>query len=413
MFNSFAHYLSYGATDQQTARQLTGFYDGLLVPGTVAAFQADGTRGFVLTLSASSRETKYVIDPRFPLFQQRLESPKKSHEALAERLDAPWLIRSDRDPRPEDFDDARVEGIAKAWLEFNGGYTTVSDKHFAKYADRLGEAVLPQDSKAPEYTLPPYTISGADDGDWWDVSRRLWDASTRQVRGTTVGGRLVRVVAVSEARAMSPLLRGIDDERVAIWCSNLNELETDLSGQRELREYGLAIREASTRGVSLFALYGGFFAVLLTSSGLCGASHGIGYGEARDWVELPRSGPPPARYYLPLAHRYVSQDLALLLWRDARSLVECDCLECDGQSPALLDYQALMRHSVRCRHAEIVHWSERVPQESAHRLDADARRFADGLEYVDVPRPLRRHAEQCYAHLRGWGEVLRALSGMT
>ena len=39
----FSHYLSYGAADQHTVRELRGFYDGLLVPGTVAAFQREGT----------------------------------------------------------------------------------------------------------------------------------------------------------------------------------------------------------------------------------------------------------------------------------------------------------------------------------------------------------------------------------
>src|SRR2546430_165765 len=100
MFDSFAHYLSYGATDQQTARELTGFYDGLLVPGTVAAFQADGTRGFVLTLSAL-RRTRYVIDPRFPLFQQRLGAPKKSHESLALLFGVPDLVLRTADPTAE------------------------------------------------------------------------------------------------------------------------------------------------------------------------------------------------------------------------------------------------------------------------------------------------------------------------
>jgi hypothetical protein len=67
----FEHYLSYGSTDQLTARNLTDIYDGLLIPGTVAAFQAEGTRGFVLTLSAA-KSKDYIIDPRFPLFQNRL-----------------------------------------------------------------------------------------------------------------------------------------------------------------------------------------------------------------------------------------------------------------------------------------------------------------------------------------------------
>jgi hypothetical protein len=74
MFDLFSHYVSYGATDQETIRELTGAIDGrwcVLVPATVAAFQQQGTGGFILTLSATAEAPNYVIDPRFPLFQHR------------------------------------------------------------------------------------------------------------------------------------------------------------------------------------------------------------------------------------------------------------------------------------------------------------------------------------------------------
>ena len=63
----FSHYLSYGASDQKTVVDLRDVYNGILVPGTVAAFQREGTGGFVLSLSAAD-SIPYVIDPRSPLF---------------------------------------------------------------------------------------------------------------------------------------------------------------------------------------------------------------------------------------------------------------------------------------------------------------------------------------------------------
>ena len=410
MFDAFTHYLSYGAADQQTARQLKGFYDGLLVPGTVASFQAEGTKGFVLTLSASARPAQYVIDPRFPLFQQQLLAPKKSHEALAEKLNAPELVNRDREPTPGDFSDELIDRVSKAWLEFNGGYTTVSSKHFEKYAERLGETVLPIDSRAPTYVLPPYTVVRTSDLVWRDVSDRLWESSERQSVGTSLQGWLVQVLAVDGPSVLDRLLIEGGQERAVIWCSDLNELDLGPLSSRDLYAYGMTIRNAGRRGQSMFALYGGFFSVLLGSIGLSGSSHGIGYGESRSWVELPSSGPPPARYYLPRAHRYVSEDLALVLWREARELAACACLECDGGSPAHLDYHGLMRHSVRCRHAEIEQWSGRDLGDSAEVLKIDADVFRTELSRIDVPRPLRRQAEQCFAHLDGWSDVLTMLT---
>src|SRR5207245_1020479 len=93
LFDSYSHYLAYGATDQETFRALRGAYTGVLVPGTIAAWQRQGTGGFVLALSATEQAPPYVIDPRFPLFQQPLKDPKASHEALADLLGDPDLIR--------------------------------------------------------------------------------------------------------------------------------------------------------------------------------------------------------------------------------------------------------------------------------------------------------------------------------
>src|SRR6266511_1278969 len=118
MFEPFSHYLSYGATDQQTVRDLTGAYNGLVVPGTVAAFQRQGTGGFVLALSATQAAAKYVIDPRFPLFQQPLSQPKKSHFALADLLGVPELV-SITHPDPSDFVPERINTIARNWVRFN------------------------------------------------------------------------------------------------------------------------------------------------------------------------------------------------------------------------------------------------------------------------------------------------------
>jgi hypothetical protein len=406
MFDGFSHYLSYGATDQTTARELTGDYDGLLVPGTVASFQTDGTRGFVLTLNAS-RRTRYVIDPRFPLFQNHLPQPKKSHEALARILGDETLISRHGTPAPASFDDHRVATIAGSWLNFNSGYTEVSSKHFDKYAERLGEVVLPENSQGPEYVLAPYAVAGSTTDPWWAVTSALWRSSVNQASGTTAS-RLVRVVAASTAGALTPLLADCDEQRLAVWVSGLDELDASEGGKQALLAYGRAVAGRSTN-TALFALYGGFFSVLLGNVGLRGASHGIGYGESRDWVELPQSGPPPVRYYLPRAHRYVSQDLALELWRSARELVICHCQECQGRSPAVLDYHALMRHSVRCRHREIMEWSGLTLEEAAALLDDDAAAFKQAIGFMDLPRNLRQQADKSFVHLSAWADVLRQM----
>lgn len=399
MFDRYSHYLAYGATDQQTARDLADEYDGLLVPGTVAAFQREGTGGFVLSLSATRAAPDYVIDPRFPLFQQGLSAPKKSHEALAELLNDPGLVRQTA-PRPEDFPPQRTEQLARAWVEFNHGYAGATRSKFNKYAERLGEPVEQETVKGPARILALYLIARGPDDAWWDVSQRLL-AGCRAHEPNTVP-----VVAAEHAHQLGPLLQRVDAQQLAVWVSGLEELTLPAD---ELASYGQAIADAASDGKDTFALYGGFFHVLLGGVGLCGASHGIGYGEYRNWLELPQSGPPPARYYLRRVHRYVSQELAYQLYLRERSLVECDCDECDGQPPIALDYHALMRHSVRARAAEIAEWSTRPPDEAADALEEEFDAFGRVVRRLRLPPFLAPQADRSYEHLYRWAEALRLL----
>jgi hypothetical protein len=397
VFDAFSHYLQYGATDQQTARELAGVYDGLLVPGTVAAFQREGTGGFVLTLSATDAAPEYVIDPRFPLFQQRLLAAKKSHEALAALLNDPGLVREDP-PQPADFPPERTEALARAWIDFNKGYSTATLRKFDKYAKRLEEEITPRGVEEPAQILALYLIASDRQDPWWTVSQRLFEQSREYEPD------VIRVVAAHEAGQLDGLLANVDDGRVVVWVSRLEELT--LSGD-ELATYARAIQSGTERGQDTFALYGGFFHVLLGGFGLKGASHGIGYGEYREWTELPQSGPPPARYYLRRLHRYVSQELAYQLYLGDRSLAECDCDECGGRPPIALDYHELMKHSVRARAEEIARWTQFSPATAADLLETEHELFRDAVARLRLPPFLRPQAERSYDHLPRWVEALR------
>jgi hypothetical protein len=398
----FTHYLSYGATDQQTVRFLANLYDGLLVPGTVAAFQREGTGGFVLALSALPDAPTYAIDPRFPLFQQRLPRPKQSHIALAELLGVPALVRA-TDPRPADFPDQMLATIAESWANFNGGYQVVAGSKFDKYARRLGHPVQPANAQPPRYVLPPYLIAQAPADPWWTVSARLYDETAARLHDPA---RAVRVVATPDASSLGRLLSAVPDQRLAIWVSGLDELT---ASPQDLLAYARAIRASGDSGRSLFALYGGFFSVLLHSVGLGGSSHGIGYGENRSWIELPESGPPPARYYLPQLHRYVQPDEAARLYFADRRLAECHCDECNGDAPLGLDYHALMRHSVRCRALEVEEWQALSIEEIRGRLRGEIDEFRGILHTSTLPEVAIARAETRSRHMVSWSDVFAQL----
>lgn len=397
----FSHYLLYGATDQETLRRVKHCFDGVIVPGTLAAFQKQGTGGFVLTLSATSNETPFIIDPRFPLFQQRLSSGKKSHADLAEVFRDEALVSVDRNPTPHDFTPERIERIAAAWVEFNEGFADSANEKFDKYAARLeqiGESLAVDRGQDVEAIIPPYFVETGG-GAWAQIS----DDFEQAVRGHT-DKQVIPVLAADTPALLAQRLDGRISE-CFIWVSDLKELDPLLN--QELTLYGRTIRSAATTGSRLFALYGGFFSVLLSSAGLQGSCHGVGFSESRAWVELPQSGPPMPRFYLPAAHRFVAPDVAQRIYNLDRELGSCSCEICDGRAPLALNYHDLMKHSVAVRALEIERWGHLSPADavtawSAHvaSLIGRASRIRDDLE------GLGRSAARTFDHLAGWRQAL-------
>jgi hypothetical protein len=395
MFDRFSHYLSYGATDQQTIRDVSEDFNGLIVPGTIAAYQREGTGGFVLTLSATTNAPPYVIDPRFPLFQQALPSPKKSHLALAEILGDADLVGLTR-PSADAFSKQRIESIAGSWLDFNLSYRQQASGKFEKYARRLGEPVEVPNTQAPEWILPPYAIASGVEDMWWRVSKQFFEVSERNNHAV----HLARVVAARDVGSLRPLLVDVgDSENVVVWVSGLDELRVD---SFTLSEYLQIVSEAASRGIALFSLYGGFFSVVAGAFGLRGASHGIGFGESRNWMELPQSGPPPSRYYLARAHRYVRQDFAQAIYAIDPDLARCPCPECDGTPPITLEYHSLMKHSVHCRAREIEEYRDLSSSQALDHIQLDLDAFRDFVDSDQVPPYIATQVERSTEHLQRW-----------
>lgn len=402
MFDDFSHFLAYGSTDQQTLRSLTDRYQGLIVPGTIAAYQADGTRGFVLTLSAAV-DSPYAIDPRTPLFQYFNPTFKKSHLSLARILGIEDVLDEHSYVRVVDWTEERVHKVAAAWLDFNTGYTTLAPKAFAKYARRL-KRELPQDeAKAPTWIFPPYLMVEQGDVASSVVNEALWHESLAAASAKGVEAKLRRVVAVTEPAGLASVIADIPESELVVWVDNLDETS---STEERLRGYALAIRDVSARGKKPFALYGGYFAVMLRAVGLRGASHGVGFSEYRNHVELRSSGAAPPRYYVQRIHRYLPVDLASELWRRNSTLVESYFPGFENRDPAELDYHELMKLSVNARQDEILRAAD-VPigGHRAHLVES-YEAYARDLTSIRLTEGLRKRITSNLMHLLVWSRAL-------
>jgi hypothetical protein len=367
----------------------------LLVPGTIAAYQRQGTAGFVVSLSASQSHVPYVIEPRMPLFQQRLGEGRAAQRALAAMYGDPGLIKGEQ-PLPAYFDHAKAKELGERWVEANVGFRGEATAKFEKYAKLLNEPVQPTDSRGPERVLAPYFIQSSED--WTAASDRLFEATMKAASAEKISCN--RVVAVGDVGDLQTRLAAYSDDEMCIWVSDFDELAVDLE---ELRAYLTAIRSTES---ALFALYGGFFAVLASSAGLRGASHGIGYGESRKWLELPKTGAPPARYYSRQIHRFVSQDLAQQLYLVNPEFFRCDCVDCNGGGgPATLQYHDLMHHSVRARCDEIRQWVGIAPDVMARRLAQEHESYVAAID--SLPKVLKDRAITLAEHIPRWSSAVQ------
>jgi len=85
-----------------------------------------------------------------------------------------------------------------------------------------------------------------------------------------------------------------------VWVSDQVE---QAMGRLEVSNFVQFVRMLCSDGRPIYNMYGGYLSALLSTFGLTGFCHGIGYGEHRNVVPVLGGGVPPAKYYFPPLHR--------------------------------------------------------------------------------------------------------------
>jgi hypothetical protein len=400
------HFLAYGNSDQASFRDpsVRTALDYMTVPGTIAAYYPDATAGFVLT-----SQLDYMIDPRTPLFQNRIDAPKASHFALADWL-GPTVNQQMTEGeliefRPELFTQGVVlemtESLLNAQLEY-GARAAHIDERLERYRQLLGEALpneaLPsvsaESAPAPAFVLAPYFATSGPADAWWDVNRRIAEAC----RGRREVSLVLAISDVGLLRAAAEWLPPDVNDVAFFWITGLDERQAP----REVLEALKGSIQELRATHRLVNLYGGFFSIALGLFGLWGFNNGLGYSESRSWPELPATGAAPPRYYVRNLHSYLSPATAqLLVDEDAYFRCECDtCSHAPGGSILNLGYHDLKRHFALARR-----WEINTVENSAASAVADQLREA--ADRIDV---IRRHfpprVVPASGYLATWSEVL-------
>ena len=352
------HFLAYGHADQTFFRGQTNLYDGLTIPGTVAAFYQQGAGGFVL-----AQRKPYFIDPRTPVFQGKFDRKRirKSHLALAEIHGAVVQEQVLRGPiDPTTLTDGQRRGMTEAMLQFQETFAQESTQKIDKYLKLIGQADAEGQFASPVWLVPPYFYDEDIRGTKYQVSLRIARLALELVDAE----RMHPVACVLRSALSSS--DGVDNliidytpfAQTILFPSKFDETE---ASQQELQGFWRLVKELSQRNRPPFMLYGGYFSILASHVGLEGLSHGIGYGESRDALS-PRSGPAPERFYIPALHRFFPVAEAQVLLRQDRTnrgIFQCACVSCEAARAAgrgALDRRTrgeIFVHFLQVRHNEI------------------------------------------------------------
>ena len=395
------HFLAYGNSDQQSFRDqsVRDSFDTITIPSTIASYYPDATAAFVL-----SCDKPYIIDPRTPLFQNELRSPRASHLTLAEWGGPTLRARLDEGPYPSFPTSFYSESTVR---EFVGGFISMQ----RNYALRRGEVGQKLDryrrllataldkepekvgelSSPPELVLSPYFVVRTLDDPWWDVQNRVW-AACEELEATN---KITPVLAISSAHALRKGLDSLPDSlsrTTFFWIPGFDER---LAEAQVLDDVWNGVRESSTV-ISLVNLYGGYFSICMEHVGLYGFSNGLAYSESRAFPDLAATGAAPARYYVNALHAFTS--LA-----DAQQIVDmddwfvCPCEVCSAARVSKrliqnLTYHELKKHFAISRRREIAYVSEHTREEIVEQLKESHARSAQVLERLPARfKILRRH----------------------
>ncbi len=409
------HLLAYGQSDQGSFRdqRVARCFDTMTVPGTIASYFEDATAAFVLTLGKP-----YMIDPRTPLFQDSLATPRASHYTLAAWHGEAVAARiQSGEPFPADFyTTAVVDELVAEVVERQRNYGTKASgvaPKMNRYLRLLAEArgqTIPDGAldtgPAPESVLLPYFAVDDLESTWWSVMKSVWRAAAQLPNPYD----LHPVICVGgSGQSMTDdinLLDRVLQERPAnlsphlfFWVTNFEERSADESSLRRLWE---VVQAHKIAGVNLANLYGGFFSVCLGLAGLEAFGNGLGYSESRRWPALDATGAAPARYYLGDLHTFVSLATAAQLTRLVPQF-QCKCEVCErcrreGRAIVAMNYAELKAHFALTRAWEI----ELTDTEGGSGVATHLRQVHATYRAADLPYGIRANVE----YLLRWASVL-------
>ena len=362
MSAAFQHYLTYQHNVQKYFRDHSDKYQGVIVPLSISTAFPSGTYGFTRALLAKRKDKQYAIDPRTPIFQKKWDRAKHvrdPHRRAAEVFGEAFAeIAIKRALEPKDFDGTiSIEEIVKRCLEYQRSFCSREEdvRKLRKYKKLLGLTTMTELGN-PQFLIPPYFQFNKQDDDWYQIAFRCLQAVSKSAESIPVRP-VIHFQKWSSIVDWKPILDELTAHDItAFWVypNDYKERDADVGS---LKAYRAAVEVARSGGFKTYALFGGYYAILMQYAGLCGFANGIGYGEWRD-SGYHRGGNALKRVYSLRLHRYLDAPALQNLIDGDREYFGNDteivsgCIE-SGRSVNDLENAECLDHFIECRKQEL------------------------------------------------------------
>ena len=229
---------------------------------------------------------------------------KRTFQSLARHYGPPIeLCAGVRPLEPTDFGEGVCERLSERVIEYQ---VTRLAEAARKSDDFLGVTHGPTELR-PSRTIAPYFFTA--DRNWLAVNIKLLASASEMSRdkGTSIWGMInLDSRHIDDPVFRDEILRSYGSQECAgflLWLSDFGELNASRGQILGLQEL---VKGLATTGRPVINAYGGYYSALLYEDGMCGISHGIGYGERRSIEPVVGGGLPPARFYLPRLHYQIN-----------------------------------------------------------------------------------------------------------
>lgn len=286
-------------------------FDGIIVGANV--FEA--TSGATASLLGKKLKLPFYIDPMTYVFgcdldgirsEQKRKGKtvvdyKRSYRSLAAKLGAVFKGALDQnDPiTSSGFPRSQVKKTCQSVVDYQLNCIRQefsADEEYSEYSE-----VIP----LPTGVFSPYFYIHGDNKDDFDLFLRLTTATVQlQVEVPVHAVLCANSELLNDSAFVDEVLEKLPltgAKGIWLWFSKFDEWESNADMLLNFRNL---VEGLSHSGLQVFNRHGGFFSILLHKYGMTGLSHGVGYGEKKDVLQI--KGPPNApivNYYVPALHK--------------------------------------------------------------------------------------------------------------